>query len=259
VEALNRQISDTQGIANGLADARINSQMEAVTKEATARVDMLSALYAAQLRVRLLLEDARAMRDHVRAGGESAAASNSLALQLLKTQAFAVSAKLPVQLQVQTGAASLSATAAAQFADLDGLIGALEKRDIAVTTAIAVQSHALLSAQGGTPITAAATFTTPAASQMVAALQAQVRSMQSELEQEKATLLKLTQARELAWETHSTLANKQAEVTVAAAISGSEVRFAMPAVPPVNRSSSRTTPVLIAALAGLLLGTWRRM
>jgi uncharacterized protein involved in exopolysaccharide biosynthesis len=254
VEALTRQISDAQDIANALADARINSQLEAISQESLARTRTLTETYAAQLRTRLLLEDARSMRDQVRAGGDAAATSNGLALQLLKTQAFALSAELPVRLQIQAGATSLSTAVAAQLADLDALIGALEKRDVAVTFTIAAQSHALLSAQGGTSITATATFTTPAASQTVAALQEQVRTLQSELEKAKATWHTLTQSRDLARETYSTLSNKLAEVTVAAAISGSEVRFASPAVPPMSRSSSLFTPMLVAMLLGLLLG-----
>jgi uncharacterized protein involved in exopolysaccharide biosynthesis len=254
VEALTRQISDTQGIADALADARINSQTTAISQESLARTRTLTETYAVQLRVRLLLEDARSMRDQVRAGGEAAAASNGLALQLLKTQAFALSAGLPVQLQIQTGLAAAVVGAATQLTDLEALIGALEKRDIAVTSAVAAQTQALLSAQGGSAIAATATFTMPAASQAVAALQAQVRTLRSDLEQVKATWHTLTQNRDLAWETYSTLSNKQAEVTVAAAISGSEVRFALPAVPPDKRSSSRLLPVLVAALVGLLLG-----
>jgi uncharacterized protein involved in exopolysaccharide biosynthesis len=85
-------------------------------------------------------------------------------------------------------------------------------------------------------------------------LQAQVLELQSELEQVRATWHTLTQTRELAWDTYSTLANKQSEVTVAAAISGSEVRFASPAVAPVSRSASRFTPVLLAILVGFLMG-----
>jgi capsular polysaccharide biosynthesis protein len=254
VEALTRQISDTQGIANALADARVNSQTTAISQESLARTKTLREMYATQLRVRMLAEDARAMRDQVRAGGEPAAASNGLALQLLKTQAFALSAGLPGQLQLQTGLATPATTAATQLADLEALIGALEKRDVTVTSAVAAQSQALLSAEEGSGIAATATLTTPAANRTVLALQAQVRSLQSALEQERATSLTLTQARDLAWSTYSTLANKQAEVTVAAAISSSEVRFALPAVPPTNRVQSPSTSVLVVVLVGLLLG-----
>ncbi len=254
LEALRRQIDDTQAIANALADAHIKGQVAAVSLESAARVKALADQYDTQLRVRMLLEDARAMRDQVRIGGDPAAASNSLALQLLKAQAFAFSAELPAQLQIQAGAAWQATTAVAQTADLDGLVEALEKLDITLTSAIAAQSQGLLSAQGGSAVTATATLTAPAENQTVALLQKQVRSLQSDAEQVKATWQTLTQTRELAWDTYSTLANKQAEVTVAAAISGSEVRFALPAVPPVGRSSSRTTPVLTATLVGLLLG-----
>ncbi len=253
VEALTRQISETQEIAKALADASQRGQVAVISQESNARVQTLSALYAAQLRGRQLVEDSRAMRDQVRAGGDAAAASNGLALQLLKAQAFAFSSDLPVQLQVQTGAAAAT-TVAGQMADLEALIAALEKRDLATTAAIAAQSQALLAVPAAPGLAAGGTFTAPVTSQTVAALQGQVRSLQAELEKVQATWHTLTQTRELAWETYSTLANKQSEVTVAAAVSGSEVRFALPAVPPNQRSSSRLTPVLVALLVGLLLG-----
>ena len=237
---------------------------------------------------------------------------------LLKSQAFALSAGLPAQLQVQV---SLPVTegAAAQTADLDALIAALGKRDAELATAIADLSRQLLSGEGyaflpptGTvspttaisdvlslaiarnypqlfslgdlaqlteavptdnPLAASATdksksllqlsgletlpdYSTAAepVTQSIDKLQQEISAMQAQLEQQQSTKQQLTQARDLTLSTYTTLASKQAEVAIATGIMGSVVRFASPALPPVNRVSSRTTPVLIAGLVGLLLG-----
>ena len=116
-------------------------------QQAQANLQTLANYYDTRLRTGRLLNDARNMREQVRTGGDAAATSNGLALMLLKSQAFALSAGLPAQLQVQV---SLPVTegAAAQTADLDALIAALGKRDAELATAIADLSRQLLSGEG---------------------------------------------------------------------------------------------------------------
>ena len=85
-------------------------------------------------------------------------------------------------------------------------------------------------------------------------LQQEVNQLQAQLEQENAKKQDLTQARDLAWSTYTTLANKVAEVTVASQAKGSVVRLAVPAVPPDQPSApKKTLNTLLAAVVGLLL------
>ncbi len=85
-------------------------------------------------------------------------------------------------------------------------------------------------------------------------LQKRLSEAQASLEKEQATLDRLKSERDLRRETSETLARKQAEVTLASAVSGSEVRLASPALPPDRRTMGLLPKVAIAALIGLLIG-----
>ncbi len=85
-------------------------------------------------------------------------------------------------------------------------------------------------------------------------LENEIDQLQAQLEQESTTKQELTRARDLAWETYSTLARKVAEVGVASAMTGTEVRFAIPAVEPrfpVSRKILQNT--VLAGMVGLML------
>lgn len=85
-------------------------------------------------------------------------------------------------------------------------------------------------------------------------LQKRLSEAQASLEKEQATYDKLKAERDLKRETSDTLARKQAEVTLASAVSGSEVRLASPALPPESRTMGLLPKVAIATLVGLLIG-----
>jgi uncharacterized protein involved in exopolysaccharide biosynthesis len=167
-----------------------------------------------------LLIDARAMRDQIAQGGEAAAQSNALALVAFKAQVNG--ATLP-SLQLQT---IPTTTAAAQMADLDGLIKSLE--------------------------TELVTLGKPAPAQL-SALQQQIRVAQAQLEQTQTQKQQLVQARDLLRSTYNTLLSKQAEVQVSNAVSGSEVRVVSSAVVPTTRTSTGLMIILAGAAFGLIL------
>jgi capsular polysaccharide biosynthesis protein len=85
-------------------------------------------------------------------------------------------------------------------------------------------------------------------------LQRRLSEAQASLEKEQATYDRLKVERDLRRETSETLARKQAEVTLASAVSGSEVRLASPALPPDRRMMGTLPKIAIAALIGLLMG-----
>ena len=67
----------------------------------------------------------------------------------------------------------------------------------------------------------------------------------------------MTSARDLAWETYTILARKEAELGIVAQTGGTEVRFATPAVPPQYPiGSKKKQNVAIAGALGLMLGTF---
>lgn len=85
-------------------------------------------------------------------------------------------------------------------------------------------------------------------------LQKRLSEAQANLEKEQATYDRLKTERDLKRETSETLARKQAEVSLASAVAGSEVRLASPALPPDRRTTGLLPKVGIAMLIGLLAG-----
>ncbi len=292
-------------------DAQNNAQVRVFSEQVRADLRALQDLYAAQVRVRRLIGDAKAMRDQVKIGGDSAAQSNSLALSLLKSQAFGLTVPISANLQIQIDGQTAPSTAAEQTADLDALITALEQRDAALTkeidalskrlltgadyrldtaqiegsqiAAVISNTYALLFDVGAigrlsesvpvtNPLTIAAQarageilrFRSEALSiqslienggdEVIEQLQRRLQGAQAQLEKEQATFDQLRRERDLKRDTVETLARKQAEVTLATAVTGSEVRLASPAIPPERRTAGLLPKVAIAALAGLIIG-----
>jgi hypothetical protein len=90
----------------------------------------------------------------------------------------------------------------------------------------------------------------------IAQLEEQLRTLQGQIEVERARTLQFTQERDIAWESVKALSNKQAELQLARAAANSEVRLSGLAVPldePVARISLLTS-LALAAVIGLLLG-----
>jgi uncharacterized protein involved in exopolysaccharide biosynthesis len=88
-------------------------------------------------------------------------------------------------------------------------------------------------------------------------LQQEILELQEQLERENAKKKELTHARDLAWETYQTLARKEAEVGVAAQVTDTEVRFAVPAIEPEKPVSPRKKlNIAIAGVLGVMIGVF---
>lgn len=87
-------------------------------------------------------------------------------------------------------------------------------------------------------------------------LEETVRELKSQLEAERALHTDLTKQRDIALDAYTTISNKRAELSLSRAASSSEVRFAAPAVPPLEPLEGLSPLVLAAAgaMAGLVLG-----
>lgn len=83
---------------------------------------------------------------------------------------------------------------------------------------------------------------------------ATMRDAHAKLEQEQAMKSQLIQARDIARDTFNSLSRKQAELSVASAVSNTEVRFAAPAVTPLNRVSTQSSYPLIGIVIGVIIG-----
>jgi succinoglycan biosynthesis transport protein ExoP len=263
IDNLHRLITETQRIVNSLQSARELAVTTVVDEGVEDRMQTLADYYATKRKMEQLLEDAKALRVQVQEGGEDGAATNSLALLMLKAESFSTSADLPGELQLQLEMGSgVNTGASAQQADAEALIAVLEDRIAGLEKAIEEESAALLGSEMLLQLeeletlpsyTAAAVPLTQAIDEM----QEKLQSLQADLEKEKATKQELTCARDLAWETYTTLARKEAELGIATRTGGTEVRFATPAVPPTAPAGpKKKRNIAIAGAMGLMVGVF---
>jgi uncharacterized protein involved in exopolysaccharide biosynthesis len=277
-------------------------------------LETLASHYETKRKMEGLLGDARSLYAHVQKGGEDGAATNGLAILMLKAEAFSTSANLPGELQLQLETASgINAGASAQEADVAALIGVLENRiaelaqmidqevavlldgaayeylssSVPLTDKLSVAmrelylerlepgrltfldrvtapdnlSAAAAAREAKVPLQPEELETLPdykatAAlyTQTIDRLQEELRRLEAELAREQAMEKELIRARDLAWETYSTLRLKESELGVATEMADIEVRFASPAVEPIRSAGPGALPTMgIAAILGLLL------
>lgn len=128
-------------------NAQAKAPISVFNEQVLSNLRALQELYAARLRTRLLISDAKAMLEQVKNGGNPAARSNQLALSLLKLQAFGLTLPISASLQVQEDGQLNPPTATEQIADLEGLIIALEQREVALTKEINSLSDQLIAGE----------------------------------------------------------------------------------------------------------------
>jgi uncharacterized protein involved in exopolysaccharide biosynthesis len=248
--------------------------------------DRLVFAYSKSRLINQWLKDAQDMRDQVLNGGTGAASSNSLALSLLKSQVFnSDSTEVgPVNnFQIQVNPTTLSSEE--MVADLESLIRTLEGRQLALNSEIQTLSQQLLESGSETAtlgLNAEEGLNRPGVEvfapmeaflrldglegvldlnlgensleEKIQELEVHLNEIESQSAIETDREQELTRARDLAWETYSTLATKEAELKVAAETRGTEVVLASPAAIPNATASNLLISGEIAALAGFLLG-----
>lgn len=232
--------------------------------------NQLQQVYADRSLTNQYLSSAQDMYEQVKNGGDGAAATNTIALNLLKAQVFAIGGNLG-NIFIQSNPAPISADA--MLADLNGLIGVLKNRQQALDGQIQALSVSLSAPQGGTLDTSLgqqaqnaiqnfSDFSTSGGvnnnnstrQQRILALENNINQLRAQLANVQSQKQELERARDLAWETYKNLATKEAELTVATQTKGAEVSFAAPAAVPTQDTVSGSKNVAVAAVAGLLLG-----
>lgn len=209
-----------------------DNQIDLLTREIQSRQNTLADYYTANRRLDRLIADAEALRDQLRGGASSSAstaAGDSLATLFLRANAFTLSSGLPAQLQLAFEQLPASREdAAQQTGEIEALIANLRARKDEI--------QALLSE--GT-------------------LEQELLQLQEQLEGEQARKRELSQTRDLAWETYQTLARKVAEVGVAAQVTDTEVRLAVPAFEPEEPvAPKKVLNMAIAGALGLMVGVF---
>ena len=161
--ALQQELAAAQKVLNTSLDQELaaRSELQWTEESITARRELIAAQFGDQLarlqqsyttrqRVVRLLDDARSLLAQVTEPTQTAAASNALAILLLKSQAYntaGVPTAAPLQLRLDDLAA-LSGSTAAQQAELQTLVGILQGRLTELDTSIAAQTQDLIGQDG---------------------------------------------------------------------------------------------------------------
>lgn len=285
IDDLSRQITETQQVITAYSDARTDSRLIPFNEEQHGRLQTLKDYWKTKNKLELLLADVESLRAHTASGGGKAARTNGLALLLLKAQIFASSEELPGDLQLQLGNVEDLGSEEEQAADLDALIEVMQERLAALDVAISKQSLVILSNADyrylsfSGPVTDTLSMTIyekypnlfefgdladlslevglgpEALTEEIDRLQDTMLELQAEVARELARKRELTRSRDLAWDSYTMLARKTIELNISAQTTGSEVRFAAPAVEPRGPvSPKKMQNTAIAGMLGLMIG-----
>jgi capsular polysaccharide biosynthesis protein len=293
-DELSRQIAEKQGVVDQVVKARANvaaAYLDAETQARSARFERWLQVTRALAQARTLRSQVAA--SGASSTGSGALIADLLKLQALtqvldkptgaaqaaqSTLPGSAQSASPGTVQVQVGGTPLQiqldadATLSREelLADIDALVQALEPLRAELERQIVAPGQDSLEAGMSTYLGQAKTGTEPGSASSLSAttegsglldstvrgLEEEVRGFRAALETETARNTQLTQARDLAWETLKTVSSKVAELNLARAAAGSEVRIASPAVQP-SQPESRigvAKAVLYGGIAGLLIG-----
>jgi capsular polysaccharide biosynthesis protein len=214
------------------------------------------------IRVDRLLVDARGLLEQVEAGGEGAAASNALAVSVLKTQVFASTISMdrsqsssgtsqfqvnPITLQFQADSVSISSQDL--VTDINSLVNTLENRSLAL-----LERVDFLAAQQPSQSTSASIDPIQSLDSIPGTtVEDKIRLLTSRIETVEGRRKNLVLTRDLSWDAYQNLATKEAELVIASQTGGQEVVLA--STSNVTRNgSSLTRNTALAALIGLTFG-----
>jgi capsular polysaccharide biosynthesis protein len=255
---------NVQRQANDAHTKYLDAQQAYISFLSTSSIEELTHLRDDLRRVERLLVDAQGLQEQVVAGGEGAAASNALAVSLLKTQVFtsnintdkAQSQTSPPTLQFQ--ASPITVSSQDLIVDLNSLVIMLENR----RQALMDWTDFMVLQEDSQTISANIEVTVPQASDpmnspvsLSGAAEEKIRLLTSRIESEDGRKKDLALTRDVAWDAYQNLAKKEAELVVASQTGGQEVVLGSTAIV-VRNGSSLVRNVALAALVGLFFGVF---
>ncbi|MFZ1752854.1 MAG: hypothetical protein WBO46_14440 [Caldilineaceae bacterium] len=147
--ALEQEQDSKRAIFSAYTSADVQSKLAVFNEQVQERIKLLASYYDSKAKLTRLVDSAKALREQTVQAGEASAATNSLAILLLKSQAYATSTGLPGSLQITLGSVDeINSGAEGQVEDLDALIQALANRITELELAISLQSQKLLDNEG---------------------------------------------------------------------------------------------------------------
>ena len=275
IEAKYNLVVNLRDLWNDMVDVQMltmrkaqENKTETIRLLIESREDMLSESYVTRRRLEHMLNNAMDIRSQIEKGHQTSVASNALALMMLKTEAYASSARLLSALEVNfDNVVGNNGDETDQLTDVNALIATLQDRMEKVDLDIE-KYEKLLSSY----ITTTTTTTTTNESSLVSLddmetqftvedtnnplarlinkLEREIQLLRAESEAVSARLAVLVQNRDVHRSALETLENEIVELKLAMSAVTSEVRLASRALVPVD-SAYPSTP-LIAVLGGIV-------
>jgi capsular polysaccharide biosynthesis protein len=265
---LQREIETRQALLESYQETLVNVQ----TNPLSSRQALLQSYYTELREIERALADAAALRAQVAAdtGSPVGNVGNTLALILLRSRVLggesdsvdgqdsSTSAGNSMILQLDLSGVSAETI---RPADVDSLISVLEERRRAAEGRIEALVNAVNAGEG------AAEATVPAESQLlrrISELEAEIATLQGEVEALTAERRELEQARDQAWDTYQLLVGRQTEEEIASGAGDAQVHVADTAIVPTQPEPrglllNTVLAAVVAAMAAVgivLLSEW---
>ena len=142
--ALTQEQTAKSKIFDAFSAADLDAKLAVFNDQVQSRIQKLTTSYSTKLKLEKLLSDAQGLQSQVSQAGVSSARSNSLAILLLKAQAYASGADVPANFQLQlSGVGDLDVDPQHQAADLAALVETLQTRITDLDKTISDQSTTL--------------------------------------------------------------------------------------------------------------------
>ena len=248
IPELERKIQHRRELIASFQQTLTDSESTLFNKPLENNRQILSHYYAELVSIEQVLVDARSLEGELERAGSASATewAHALALIGIQNRAFGTGGQ---QLQILvSGEAPVT-----QVQDLKQLIAVLEQKADSMRTAISQMEQELFDVEVNDTLL----VSTNALEQRIQSLTQELIELQAQLEAEQARERELAQARDLAWETHQTMARKLAEIEVTTQALSSDVRIAAPALKPEQAMPrGRLMNTAIAGTLGLMVGVF---
>ncbi|MBI3959625.1 MAG: hypothetical protein HY328_12520 [Chloroflexi bacterium] len=149
LSALAKEQAAASQLFDAYASADARSKVVVFNEQVEEKLQTLARYYDTRRKLARLQSEAEGLWLQTTLGGEAGAATNGLALMLLKTEIFASSASLPGDLQLHLETTDFTGSSAVeQGTDLQALISVLKARISELDRLIATQSRTVLNNEG---------------------------------------------------------------------------------------------------------------
>lgn len=249
ISALESRIKIVETLLKEYEQASAESAAARYTERLSAQQNELNKLYNQKINIQQQLTDARTLSAQLSQTEDVITDTWGTALAFINLQANAYGGSPGSMLQFDLTGNAPPLTAST----VELVITSLESKMIEVEKQIATLSDQL----GEVETEASPLMKENALQTQVEELTEDLSTLEAQLEAQEAQQTQLTEARNVAWTTYTSLSNKQREIKVQESVAASEARLAFEALPPDNPSGpDKKLNTAVAGALGLMLGVF---